>query len=273
MVSCDGCHSRFLTRTGSPSRCRWRSATPVTASSTVLRVSSRAPSAASATRRPSIWYRRTTAVQEFAGKPHADRAARLGADDYMMCHTASEDCNPCHVEEDVEIDPLPDASTSVIRERSKGPSIKIYPDGPTNMAQCDCCPPDLDAIIPGRLIFAHAQHLQRAYPCESCHPSSARPAVSRFRICSRVIGATGCSIRDRGSSLRTIAALVTPRASILVPLNHTKKFLAGEHKVRAGADPAYCAMCHTTEFCVDCHRGPTPPASRSSPQITRRARG
>ena len=44
-----------------------------------------------------------------------------------------------------------------------------------------------------------------------------------------------------------------PKGFDLVPANHTKKFIAGEHKVRAGADPAYCAMCHKTKFCIECH--------------------
>ncbi len=118
-------------------------------------------------------------IKEFAGKPHAEQAKKTGTNDCMMCHTASKDCNPCHVEQDVKIDPLPDAYASVVRERPKGPSIKIYPDGPTNMAQCVYCHPDLDAIIPGRLIFAHAQHLQRAYPCESCHPKFGHSATGR----------------------------------------------------------------------------------------------
>ena len=195
-------------------------------------------------------------IDQFAGKPHAERAKRLGNNDCMMCHTASKDCNPCHVEKAVKIDPLPDSYASVVRERPKGPSIKIYPQGPTNMAQCVYCHPDLDSIVPGRLIFAHAEHLQRAYPCEACHPkfghNEAGVAVPDMMSCYRC---HGLQHQGQGVIATDDCGACHPKEFDLVPVNHTPKFIAGEHKVRAGEDPAYCAMCHTTQFCIDCHTG------------------
>ena len=41
----------------------------------------------------------------------------------------------------------------------------------------------------------------------------------------------------------------------LMPDNHTTQFVAGGHKGRASSDPSYCAMCHKTQFCVECHSG------------------
>ncbi len=214
-------------------------------------------------------------IKEFAGKPHAEHAKKTGINDCMMCHTASKDCNPCHVEKKVKIDPLPDAYASVIGEAPKGPSIKIYPTGPTTMAQCVYCHPDLDSIVPGRLIFAHAQHLQRAYPCEACHPkfghSAKGVAVPDMQSCYRC---HGLQHQGQGVIATEDCGACHPKGFDLVPANHTKKFIEGEHKVRAGADPAYCAMCHTTQFCIDCHQGEERDAdSRSFPSPTRRAPG
>ncbi len=195
-------------------------------------------------------------IKEYAGKPHAEQSKKTGTNDCMMCHTASKDCNPCHAKDNIKIDPLPDAYASVIREKPKGPSVKIYPTGPTNMAQCVYCHPDLDAIIPGRVIFAHAQHLQRAYPCEACHPkfghSANGVAVPDMMSCYRC---HGLQHQGQGTIATEECSACHPKSFNLVPVNHTKEFIAGEHKVRAGKDPAYCAMCHKTSFCVDCHQG------------------
>jgi hypothetical protein len=46
-----------------------------------------------------------------------------------------------------------------------------------------------------------------------------------------------------------------PKQFTLKPDDHTKDFVLGKHKKLANADPAYCAMCHTSAFCVGCHRG------------------
>ena len=193
--------------------------------------------------------------QQFAGKPHADDAKKTGTNDCMMCHTASKDCNPCHVKDKVKIEPLIDAYASVVSERPKSPSIKIYPTGPTNMAQCVYCHPDLDSIIPGgRLIFAHAQHLQRAYRCEACHPkfghSGNGTAIPDMMSCYRC---HGLQHQGQGVVATEECGACHPKGFNLVPVNHTKEFIGGTHKDRATKDPSYCAMCHTTVFCVTCH--------------------
>lgn len=192
----------------------------------------------------------------FGGRAHAEAARRIGVNRCMMCHTASKDCNDCHSEKHVKIAPLPDAYVSVIGLRPKPASVKIYPSGPTNMAQCQYCHADLDNIVPGRLIFAHAAHLQRDYSCETCHPKFGHtangPAKPDMQSCYRCHG-----LQHQGQGLVATAECnkCHPPGFKLMPDNHTTQFVAGGHKGRASSDPSYCAMCHKTQFCVECHSG------------------
>ena len=214
-------------------------------------------------------------IKEFAGKPHADAPSKTGVNDCMMCHTASKDCNPCHVEQNVKIDPLPDAYASVISETAQGPvdqdlsdradqhgAVRLLPPGPR---QHHPGPPDLRARSSTCSATTRAR---RATPS-----SGTAPAEPQSRTCSRATAATGCSTRGRESSRPRTARKCHPKGFDLVPKNHTKKFIQGEHKARAGADPAYCAMCHKTEFCIDCHQGKNEPNARqaghSLPRTTR----
>jgi hypothetical protein len=187
----------------------------------------------------------------------------------MMCHTASKDCNPCHTKENVKIAPLADTYSSIMRTPAKDPSIKIYPTGSTSMAQCVYCHPDLDAIVPGRVIFAHAAHLRRDYPCETCHPkfghSAKGPAVPDMLSCYRC---HGVNHQGQGLVAGEDCLKCHPKNFNLLPKNHTKKFILGDHKKMANADPAYCAMCHKPEFCVTCHLGrSTSPGAPTKPVI------
>ncbi|MDZ4168803.1 MAG: hypothetical protein U1E26_03995, partial [Coriobacteriia bacterium] len=54
-----------------------------------------------------------------------------------------------------------------------------------------------------------------------------------------------------------------PKEFDLMPANHTMGFIKKTHAKRADADPAYCAMCHPSDFCVGCHRGK--PVSPNAP--------
>jgi hypothetical protein len=192
----------------------------------------------------------------FAGKPHADLSARTGTNRCLMCHTASKDCNPCHAQQNVKIAPLPDAYVTIIGNRPKTASVKIYPTGPTNMAQCQYCHPDLDNIVPGRLIFAHAVHLGRGYSCEACHPKFGHtadgPSKPDMESCYRC---HGLEHQGQGQIATEECDKCHPPGFKLIPDNHTPAFIAGGHKVRASAEPSYCSMCHKTDFCVACHQG------------------
>lgn len=195
-------------------------------------------------------------IKTFSAKPHADLSKKIGINRCMMCHVASQDCNPCHTKESVKIAELPDAYVSVIAGRPQPAKVKIFPSGPTNMSQCQYCHPDLDNIVPGRLIFAHAIHLDRAYPCSTCHPKFGHtadgPARPDMQSCYRC---HGLQHQGQGQIATDRCDKCHPPGFKLEPDNHTLAFVRGEHKKRAGSDPSYCAMCHRTSFCVGCHQG------------------
>ena len=194
--------------------------------------------------------------KQFAGKAHADLCKRIGINRCMMCHQASRDCNGCHLQQSVKIPALPDAYVSVIGQRPQPASIKIYPTGPTDMSQCQFCHPDIDNILPGTLVFAHAIHLQRGYPCVACHPKFGHtangPQKPDMESCYRC---HGLQHQGQGIIATEDCSKCHPPGFKLEPTNHTQQFIQGDHKKRALSDPAYCSMCHKTEFCVTCHQG------------------
>jgi len=193
---------------------------------------------------------------KFAGKPHADLADRTGVNHCMMCHQPSQDCDPCHVKQNVKIAPLPDSYVSVLTARPKPATVRIYPTGPTDMSQCVYCHPDLDNILPGRLIFAHATHLTRGYTCAACHPKFGHtangPVIPDMQSCYRC---HGLQHQGQGMIATEDCSKCHPPGFNLMPNNHTPAFIKGGHKARASSDPSYCSMCHQNQFCVDCHQG------------------
>lgn len=198
-------------------------------------------------------------VRGWEGEPHADRTRKGGKEavnDCMMCHEAKKDCDACHVKAKLKVGPMPPRYYPVYRVRPKQPVIKIYPDKPTSISQCIQCHPDVDAFMPGRLIFAHAEHLRRDYKCVVCHPQFGHgPEQIRrpdMRSCYRCHGLTHAG---QGVVATERCDKCHPRRFELKPPDHTKAFERGQHKKLANADAAYCAMCHTPEFCVECHMG------------------
>ncbi|NTU71268.1 MAG: cytochrome c3 family protein [Coriobacteriia bacterium] len=203
-------------------------------------------------------------TKDYAGKPHADASRELGVNGCMMCHKAPEDCDACHEKKGLGIPKMPNAYANVLTDKPKPPSIKVFPDGPTTMAQCNYCHPDLDAITPGRLIFAHAAHLQRNYKCNVCHPSFGHSGSGSFKpdmlSCYRC---HGLKHSRQGLVAGEDCGKCHPKGFDLVPKNHTAAFKKGKHKAMVDKNAEYCGMCHKPNFCVDCHngRGTTPNAS------------
>lgn len=189
-------------------------------------------------------------------KPHADAAKRSGVNSCLMCHEAPKDCNECHEKLDLGLPPIPDEYHSVFTPRPKDPSVKIFPDGPVSMSQCVYCHQDLDAITPGRLIFAHAAHIQRNYRCEACHPTFAHQETgTRIPDMQSCYRCHGLQHNGQGQVASEECDKCHPKQFDLKPLNHTTAFVRGEHKEMASKDLAYCSMCHPSKFCVDCHAG------------------
>jgi Cytochrome c7 and related cytochrome c len=257
LISCDGCHSRIPHQNGATDSvpmevcfaCHGVSHGPQGPLATAECDKCHTPSfdLVPADHQP---------AKSFSGKAHAELARRGGVNQCMMCHTASKDCNDCHAKKGVKIAALADAYVSVVAQRPQPASVKIYPSGPTNMAQCQYCHPDLDNIVPGRLIFAHAVHLQRDYACETCHPTfghtASGPVKPDMQSCYRC---HGLQHQSQGLVATAECNKCHPPGFKLTPNNHTARFIAGGHKDRAGSDPSYCSMCHKTQFCVQCHQG------------------
>jgi hypothetical protein len=136
------------------------------------------------------------------------------------------------------------------------------------MSQCVYCHADIDDIAPGRLIFAHSDHIKRNYSCEACHsefPHNEKgPVPPDMPSCYRCHGLVHAS---QGAVATDKCAKCHPKEFELVPANHTKRFLGGAHKKKADADPAYCAMCHESAFCVECHVGKSTSANAASKPV------
>jgi len=255
LVSCDACHSRMPHREGSTER------VPMEVCFACHGVQ-HGPQGELATGKcedchtKSFDRRPDSHTDDWAQVPHADAGRSQGVNTCMMCHSAPKDCDPCHADKAPEVPKMPDAYHSMIQPRPKGPSVKVYPKGEVSMSQCVYCHPDLDAITPGRLIFAHADHLVRNYRCEACHADFPHDeegvAKPDMLSCYRCHGLQHAS----GGQVATEECLKChPKEFDLKPDNHTKKFALGKHKTRAQKDTAYCAMCHQMQFCIDCHTG------------------
>lgn len=276
LVSCDGCHARMPHKDGATEK------VPMEVCFACHGVQ-HGPQGELATgecvkcHTPSFTLRPKTHTESWPKKPHADAANASGVNGCMMCHDAPEDCDACHKAEKLDIPPMPDGYHTMIQPRPKDPSIKMYPDGEVSMSQCVYCHPDLDAITPGRLIFAHAEHIQRNYSCEACHPTFAHQESGTQKpdmmSCYRCHGLD----HNGGGQVATEECdSCHPKEFELMPNDHTKPFIMGEHNKPAAEDPAYCAMCHDSEtFCTPCHRGekssPNAPGRPVIPQSHKKA--
>jgi hypothetical protein len=263
MVSCDGCHARMPHNAGSTESVPME----VCYACHGVQHGPQGELATSECRKchtASYNLKPKDHVKGYAGKPHADAVKSTGVNGCMMCHKAAKDCDPCHVKMNVQVGKMPDTYVSIITDRPKPPSVKMYPTGPTTMAQCVYCHPDLDKITPGRLIFAHAAHLQRDYKCTVCHPKfgHAENGVQKpdMMSCYRC---HGLSHGTQGLVAGDACLKCHPKSFDLIPTNHTPDFKKGKHKALANRDLAYCGMCHQPTFCVTCHtgKGTTPNAS------------
>jgi hypothetical protein len=266
MVSCDGCHSRMPHADGNTESVPME----VCYACHGVQHGPQGELATSDCRKchsPSFKLKPPTHDTAWAGKPHADAAKRGGLNGCMMCHTAAKTCDPCHERKNLGLGKMPSTYVSYLAERAKPPSVKVYPNGPTTMGQCVYCHPDLDKITPGRLIFAHAAHLQRNYKCTVCHPQfgHSESGIQRPDMLS-CYRCHGLSHGTQGLVAGDACIKCHPKSFPLVPVNHTAAFKQGKHKALAERRPAYCGMCHQPIFCVICHTGKgTTPNSPSKP--------
>jgi hypothetical protein len=193
-------------------------------------------------------------VADFKGKPHG-LAATADANRCLMCHDAAS-CDGCHEKLHVDTPPTQAAYKTLLPGVKVRASINVLPSGPVTIGQCVSCHPDLDRFMPGRVIFAHASHLQKAFACKDCHRSfphnadaTARPDMPACYQCHGLTHARlGLVASEQCSSCH-------PAGFALRPADHTAAFVKSSHKVAANTSPEQCAMCHAASFCVGCHQG------------------
>jgi len=207
-------------------------------------------------------------VSDWEAAPHSE-AAKANTNRCMMCHQAATDCDVCHAVQDPEIPPMPSMYLSVVPEVPEQPLVTVYPNQSTTIGQCIYCHPDIDDISPGRIIFAHSDHLRRNYDCFACHPTFGHTIEEIVRpdkpSCFR------CHDTEHGAE-GTIAtgecAACHPPGFELKPPNHTPAFEARDHRERGKSEPEYCLMCHEAQpFCTDCHLGRRPYGPGSEPVV------
>ena len=199
--------------------------------------------------------RPATHVEDWKGEPHA--AASAGSvNDCLMCHNAPEDCDACHVEQRVDVGPMPIVYLSTLPVVVPQPEITIDTAAPVTMSQCAYCHPDINAFSVDGLIFTHDSHLERAYQCEACHPGFPHGPDGTVRAPMRdCYRCHGLEHGPQGQVADEACELCHTEGFELTPADHTVDFRSGEHKESALADPANCSQCHTSEDCIDCHRG------------------
>lgn len=187
-------------------------------------------------------------------KPHA-ASAKGSANRCLMCHDAKA-CEDCHAKTAPTAPKTQPEYLPILKGTPRRPAVKVYPDGLVTMGQCVNCHPDLDRFMPGRVIFAHATHLQRAFACKDCHRSFAHGPDTTTRpdmpSCYQCHGLTHAS---RGLVATDKCADCHPKGFILKPADHTSAFVKSGHKKNANLAPEQCAMCHQPKFCSDCHQG------------------
>jgi hypothetical protein len=195
-------------------------------------------------------------VKDWAGAPHARASKADGVNRCMMCHDAPADCDGCHTKEAPEVGPMPLVYLSTVPAPSFPATVTIDIDAPVAMGQCAFCHSDIDDFQVEGLMFKHAPHLERAYRCVTCHPAfphgpagTDRPPM---RPCYRC---HGLYHNGQGDVASGACEVCHTKDFKLVPADHTKAFITGEHKTGARDDAARCSQCHPSAACVKCHNG------------------
>lgn len=270
LVSCDACHSRMPHRSGLTERVPMETCFACHG----IQHGDQGELATSECRdchTESFTLRPRSHAEDWAQTPHVQAAEAQGVNTCMMCHDAATDCDTCHASEAPDVRPMPETYHTALMPRPKGPSVKIFPKGKVTMSQCAHCHDDLDDITPGRIIFAHSDHLMRNYTCESCHPKfphgGGGTEVPDMLSCYRCHGLQHASL---GEVATEDCAKCHPPEFDLKPEDHTKQFVLKTHPIEAEKNLEYCAMCHKTDFCIDCHngrgKGPNAPKDAVIPQ-------
>ncbi len=205
---------------------------------------------------PTFELRPVSHVKDWAKKPHAAAIAVTGTNPCLMCHSPREDCDVCHTEEGLDIEPVLAVYMRVVAKPIDVPAVEIDPEQPPEMGACVFCHPGIDTEGDPGLIFAHEAHLMRDYRCDACHQTfphsldmTQRPTmVSCYRCHSLQHASQGEVAGQECESCH-------PPEFELRPADHTLAFSVGEHADDANERMTECTMCHASAFCAECHVG------------------
>ncbi|MDF1542760.1 MAG: hypothetical protein RQ731_07820 [Anaerosomatales bacterium] len=204
---------------------------------------------------PAFDLRPASHVDDWAQEPHVRGVESDGTNSCMLCHVAPIDCDACHVEQAVEVGPMPPLYIASVPVRPERPEWKISLGGPVTPGQCIFCHYDFDDFEPGRIIFYHEDHLSRGFGCTGCHPVF--PHTPEGTIYNTMADCYRChSLEHAGQGLVATEECLDchPPSFELVPENHTPEFTAREHAGMVEEDETYCTLCHKSPFCQECHR-------------------
>ncbi|MDY0087261.1 MAG: hypothetical protein RBS78_01695 [Coriobacteriia bacterium] len=216
---------------------------------------------------PEFERRPASHVETWDASPHAEAVAEGGSNQCMLCHYAPVDCDACHQEQAIEAGPMPPGYLSSWPVAPTRPSWEIALGGTPTVSQCVFCHDDLDTFAPGRIIFAHGDHLPLGISCQACHPSFPHSTEGTRR--NKMVECYRChSLQHSEQGLVATEECVDchPPGFQLIPENHTPRFTAGEHKAMVEEDETYCTMCHKSAFCQECHRAKRRLADGSKPR-------
>ena len=216
---------------------------------------------------PEFELRPDTHVADWALRPHYQAIADNGINDCMLCHDAPEDCDVCHIQERIDVGPMPPIYLSYLPVRQERPSWPVTLGGPVTPGQCIFCHYDFDDFEPGRIIFYHGDHLSLGVGCTACHPVFPHsPEGTLYNTMYDCYRCHSLEHSEQGLIATEECLACHPIEFELVPVNHTEEFVNGDHGWMVEEDETYCTLCHKSNFCVPCHRNERSMPDGSSPR-------
>jgi hypothetical protein len=116
-----------------------------------------------------------------------------------------------------------------------------------------CHDPNRKATSGFRIRIEHAEHARRNGSCVSCHYDTAHPEPQRGRALSLMSRCFTCHGRAEQPEASAACEVCHPADFDLRPESHEVPAWKRDHGLTGAADKAQCRMCHTEQFCTDCH--------------------
>ncbi len=193
--------------------------------------------------------------KDWAKKPHA-KSAETDQNRCLMCHEAEPDCDTCHEDLGLDIEPIPNIYNTVLEKEPDLPSMLVDTEATVAAGSCNFCHPNIDDFKVEGLVFTHEPHLKRDYDCVACHETfphgpdrTERPPMLSCYRCHSL------EHSEQGEVGTEDCLACHTKTFELMPEDHTRKFLLGEHNKEAYDRMTECTMCHASSECQPCHTG------------------